>query len=216
MNRLESLACCRLTEVPRLGTEPGAVGHRESHLDPAAWLAPALAPSLTGAYAAGQPVLVGWIRAVRSGPTRIVLGGDLAGPRPVYPPGSRAEPMPTGWLAVELDALPVWLRCAGRPDALAATPTTERPPPAGGSLESMVRYNLEFSTLADLNGQPTWEPNRSAGWCSPNRWTGPNCVPPWPNCTTGSGCSPTGRPVRPATGSGWSRHRTGTGNCPGR
>ncbi len=45
MNRLESLACCRLTEVPRLGTEPGAVGHRESHLDPAAWLAPALAPS---------------------------------------------------------------------------------------------------------------------------------------------------------------------------
>ena len=140
MNRLESLACCRLTEVPRLGTEPGAVGHRESHLDPAAWLAPALAPSLTGAYAAGQPVLVGWIRAVRSGPTRIVLGGDLAGPRPVYPPGSRAEPMPTGWLAAELDALPVWLRCAGRPDALAATPTTERPPPAGGSLDELVAH----------------------------------------------------------------------------
>ncbi|HEX5495594.1 MAG TPA: helicase HerA-like domain-containing protein, partial [Mycobacteriales bacterium] len=150
---LDGLACCRLTEVPcqgagagRFGTGgPGGSGGRPGRADDRgadrlAGSRAALAPALTSAHAAGRPVLVAWARTVPAGPVRVLLGGDLAGPRPAYPPGGRAEPLPAGAMVGELAGVPAWLRCTGRADVLTAVPAGQIPPLAGGSLDELVTH----------------------------------------------------------------------------
>lgn len=159
---LDRLPLCRLTEVP-LPADPAGPGPRgldrpagsgrsggpptAPRGDLHAALSPALSPALTGAYAAGRPVLVAWVRAAAGAPVAVVLGGDIAvgvpgagtggaygggdpargdpaggEVRPLYPPGSRGRRIAAPEFAALLAALPAWLRCCGTADSLAASP----------------------------------------------------------------------------------------------
>lgn len=167
MNPLDELDYCRLTEVPsrepgpgRAGDSPGPTGAAGTGTaDRLAGLTAALTPALTSAYAAGRAVLVAWVRTVPAGPVQIVLGGDLAGPRPTYPPGSRADQLPAGWLPGVLAGLPAWLRCTGRPDVLAAAPAGDSPRPVGGCLDDLVTHlgpgPFAWLVFAEPIGRPT-------------------------------------------------------------
>jgi uncharacterized protein len=109
MDLLDGFALHRVLEVPT-GAAPD---QRPAQLFAA----------LTGAHVEGTAVVSAWLRVPGSERVHVLAGGRPWFPPAseralLYPPGSVGEPVPAAEAHELVGAFDVWLRCAGRPDAL--------------------------------------------------------------------------------------------------
>jgi DNA helicase HerA-like ATPase len=134
-------AFCRLLEVPRVEEEMGGAGGGGGDDAGSQLIAP-----LISAHVGGERVMTAWVRPHPGAPVEVLLGGGPAlgigrassEVRPMYPPGSRGTSLGTAAVLETLEGLPVWLRCAGVSDSLAAG--DEKQPKTRASFEDYVAH----------------------------------------------------------------------------
>ncbi|MGW0252110.1 ATP-binding protein [Nocardia goodfellowii] len=132
----------------------------------------ALFAALTAAHAqlldpsADTGLLVAWERPAGADRIRIVFGGNPHFPPAVqtgipiapvmYPPGSTARVLDATEVISAWSQIPVWLRCAGRPDALwtAGPGTTAQLPGRGGFEDYIAHMPGAFVWLVLAQPQP--------------------------------------------------------------